>query len=341
MSGAVGIDLGSSTTVIFEKKKRIILRQPSVIAAERESGEILAFGKEAEKMLGRTPDNICALMPIRSGVVSDFEMCVRLLREYMKPICAHRLTRPDVIFSVPSSISLLEERALIDAAVSAGAKRVFLTESVFAAAIGAGVDFSKPEGRAVLDIGGGTCDIGVLSLGSVVESLSIKIAGESFDNDIIRYVRKNRNILLGSKTAEEIKIKIGALTPRPQPCEMKVRGKSLSGNFIGECTINSEETLAVLKESADRIIEGIHSVFEKIPPELMADISASGITLTGGGSLLWGLDSYIENQTGIKVRLSDDSAACAACGLGKLAANLSKLSDGSINLERKKRLNLA
>ena len=338
MPKALGIDLGSSSILIFERKKGIVLREPSVLAVERENGRIIAIGREAEQMLGRTPGSISALKPIKGGVISDYEMCREMLCVYMKKICAHRLTKPEVIFAVPASITQLEERALLDAGAAAGARRVFLVETALAAAIGAGLDFSRPEGRAILDIGGGSSDIAVLSLGGIVESASTRIGGESFDEALIRYLRKNRGILIGKRIAEEIKVQIGCILPRPEEKKIRIQGRDLNGSFIGDCEITSNETCLAFEEVGGRIIENIHSVLEKTPPELLVDINRDGITLAGGGSLLWGLDEYIHRYTGIKVHIADDCVSCVAFGLGKLAESLRSMAPGAIHLERKKLL---
>lgn len=338
MPRALGIDLGSSSIRIYDRKKGIILREPSVLAVERESGRIIEIGRQAELMLGRTPESISALKPVKGGVISDYEMCREMLGVYMKKICAHRLTKPEVIFAVPASITQLEERALLDAGSAAGARRVFLVEAALAAAIGAGIDFSRPQGRAVLDIGGGSSDFAVLSLGGIVESGSTKTGGESFDEALIRYLRKNRGVLIGGRMAEEIKIKIGCILPRPEEKKMQIQGRDLHGSFLGNCEIASNETALAFDEVGTRIIETIHSVLEKTPPELLADIHQDGITLTGGGSLLWGLDEYIHRHTGLKARIADDCISCTAFGLGKLANNLRGMQPGAIHLERKKLL---
>ena len=338
MARAIGIDLGSSTIQIFEKRKGIILREPSVLAVDRKSGKIIAMGTQAEQMLGRTPGSISALKPIKGGVISDYAMRREMLAAYLKKICAHRLTKPEVVFAVPASITQLEERALLDAGSASGARRVFLVESVLAAAIGAGIDFSRPEGRAVLDIGGGSCDLGILSLGGIVESSSIKIGGDNFDEAIIRHVRKNRGVLIGRRIAEEIKIQIGCMLPRPEDKKISVQGRDLNGSFVGDCEITSCETCLAFEEIGSRIIENIHTVLEKTPPELLSDVSRSGITLTGGGSLLWGLDEYIHRHTGIHVHIADDCISCVAFGLGKLSETLHSMQPGAIHLERKKLL---
>lgn len=340
MSSAIGIDFGTGSILIHLKNKGIVIREPSVAAIDLETGKIAALGTQAELMIGRTPGSYRAFSPISEGVISDFEISKLMLRSYIQKLCRFRLIRPDMIFSVPSCISSLEERALVDAALYAGARQVYLVESVLASAIGAGINFSGPEGRAVIDIGAGTCNIGILSLGSVVESLTIKTGGKTFDEDIKRYFRKNKDLIISDKDAESIKIKLGALSSRPNRIEMKLNGRNIKENIISEYTVSSDELNGIFSDSADTIIEGIGKVFEKIPTELLLDIKSSGITLTGGGSLFWGLDSYIEHETGINVHICDDSISCTVLGLAKLSCNLKRLASGVINLDRNKRLNI-
>lgn len=319
MANALGIDFGSSMIRISHPKKGIVVREPSVIAVERASGQVLALGAQAEKMLGRTPDSMEALYPVRAGAVSDYESYVRMLSAYVKKLCAHALRKPVLIFSVPAFLTQLQEHAILDAASQVGAKRACLAENVLAAAIGAGVDFSRPEGRMVVDIGGGRCDIGVLSLGTVVVSQSVPVGGASFDEALVRFMRSQKKLLIGMRMAEQIKLQVGGLRPRPEERSMSVQGRDLSGNFLGSCEITGAQCVRAFAEPGGRIVEGIRAVLERTPPELAADIAKTGVTLTGGASLLWGMDEFVSRGTGIKARLADDCAACTALGLKALA----------------------
>lgn len=319
MSRTLGVDLGTSTILVYAPRKGIAIREPSVIAVEREGGKILALGAQAEAMLGRTPDGITAAQPVRAGAVADYALYAAMLSGFVQKLCRHRLTKPDLLLAVPASITKLEEHAVLEAAAQAGARRVQLVESVLAAAVGAQVDFSRPEGKMVVDIGGGTTDIGVLSLGAVVVRESVRVGGESFDEALARYVRAQKKLLIGAKLASDAKIQVGCICPRPEEKSIRLRGRDLGGSAVGECELRSGQCIRPFAEPGGRIAEGIAAVLEKTPPELAADISKNGIVLTGGGSLLWGMDEFILRATGIRARLADDPASCVALGLGKLA----------------------
>ena len=295
-SSDIGIDLGTATVLVYVKGKGVVLNEPSVVAVDKVSGKILSVGAEAQKMLGRTPGNIIAIRPLREGVISDYEMTERMIKEFIRKVQGFRLFKPNVVICVPSIITEVEERAVIDAGTQAGAKRVFLIEEPVAAAIGAGIDIAKPNGNMVVDIGGGTTDVAVISLGGIVESTSIKIAGDKFDDAIVKYVRRKHNALIGERTAELIKKNIGCVYPRTEEVSMEVKGRCLMTGLPRTFTVNSTEILDALEEVSASIVEAIHWVIERTPPELTGDISTNGIVMTGGGSLIWGFDKLVASR---------------------------------------------
>ena len=321
----IGIDLGTATVIAYVKGKGVVLREPSVVAIDKESGEVLAVGKEARRMLGRTPGNIIATRPLREGVISNYTITEKMLKYFIEKICGKYIFSPRMIICVPSLVTEVEKKAVIDAATQAGARKVCLIEEPLAAAIGAGLDISKPNGNMVVDIGGGTSDIAVIALGGTVVSTSIKVAGDKFDEAIVKYIKKKHNIVIGERTAEELKIKVGCVCPKIQNVDMKIRGRDLSTGLPKTITIYSNEMIEALKESANQIVEAIHSLLEKIPPELAADISINGIYMTGGGALLDGLDKLIQDSTGVKVTIAEDAVSCVALGTGKALDNFEKL----------------
>ena len=285
-------------------------------------------------MLGRTPGNITAIRPLRDGVISQYEITLKMIQYFIKKACGTMIFKPRVIICVPSGITEVEERAVVDAATQAGAKRTYLIEEPVAAAIGAGINIAAPNGHMVVDIGGGTTDIAVLSLGGVVVSESIKVAGDKFDEAIIRYVRRKHNVLIGERTAEAIKIKIGCAWPRKEPRTLEVKGRCLIQGLPRVVRINSDEIPDALEEPITAIIEAVCSVVERTPPELIGDILSNGIVMTGGGSLLYGLDRLIAYATGIKTRVADKAVSCVAIGTGKSLDNLSSIPEGAINISR-------
>lgn len=334
----IGIDLGTATVLVYVRGKGILLREPSVIAMDRNTGKVLKVGVEAQKMLGRTPGNIVAIRPLKEGVISDFEMTERMLRELIRKVTSFSLFKPRLLICVPSGITEVEERAVIDAGLQAGARKVFLIEEPLAAAIGAGIDITEPAGHMVVDIGGGTTDIAVISLSGVVQSSSIKIAGDQFDEAIIKYVKKKHNILIGERTAEELKINLGCVFHKQDIISTEVKGRCLLTGLPRMFTITSEELREAFEEVCERILEEIHSVLENTPPELVADISQNGIVLSGGGSLIWGMDKLIEARTNIKTHQADDAASCVAYGTGKALEWLNDMQEGTINLFRRKQM---
>ena len=317
----IGIDLGTASVLVYVKGKGIVLQEPSVVAIDTSTNKVLAVGEEAQKMLGRTPGNIVAIRPLKDGVISDYDVTEKMLKHFIEKVTGgvglFRFFKPQIIVCVPSGVTEVEKRALIDATMEAGARDVFLIEEPIAAAIGAGIEISQPNGSMVVDIGGGTSDVAVISLGGIVVSTSIKIAGDKFDEAIVKYMRKKHSILIGERTAEEIKINIGSAFPRDKEVTMDVRGRNLVSGLPETIKVSSEETLEALRESVAQIADAVHYVLEKTPPELSADISDKGILMTGGGSLLWGLDKLIAKRTGISVYIADDAISCVAKGTGE------------------------
>jgi len=321
----IGIDLGTATVLVYIKGKGIVLREPSVVAIDKNTNKLLAVGEEARKMLGRTPGNIVAIRPLREGVISDYQVTERMLRYFLNKVCSKsmfKLFKPRVMICVPSGVTEVEKRAVEDAAVQAGARKTYLIEEPIAAAIGAGIDITKACGSMVVDIGGGTTDIAVISLGGTVVSTSTKLAGDKFDEAIVRYMRKKHNIMIGERTAEEMKIQIGTVFPRVQEVSMDVRGRNLVSGLPKTIRITSTEIMEALEEPVSSNIEAVHSVLERTPPELAADISDRGIVMTGGGSLVYGLDKLLQHRTGINVVIAEDAVSCVALGTGKVLDNI-------------------
>lgn len=321
----IGIDLGTATVIAYSKGKGIVLREPSVVAVDNSTGEVLAVGKEARRMLGRTPGNIVATRPLRDGVISNYTVTEKMLKYFINRVCGKFIFAPRIMICIPSQVTEVEKKAVIDAASQAGARKVYLIEEPIAAAIGAGIDISKPCGNMVVDIGGGTTDIAVISLGGSVVSTSLKVAGDKFDEAIVRYIKKKYNIMIGERTAEDLKINIGCVYPKIQDMEMDIRGRDLATGLPKTITIHSSEMLEALSEPAMKVIDAVRSVLEKTPPELAADISDRGIYMTGGGCLIDGLDKLLHEETGINVMVADDAVSCVALGTGKALDNLDAL----------------
>ncbi|MBE6989087.1 MAG: MreB/Mrl family cell shape determining protein [Ruminococcaceae bacterium] len=332
----IGMDLGTASILVYVKGKGIALCEPSVVAIDVNTNKIKAVGADAQKMLGRTPGNIIAVRPLREGVISDYVMTEKMIKEFIKKVLGFRLFKPNIVVCIPSIITEVEERAVTDACLQAGAKRVFLIEEPVAAAIGAGIDISKPDGNMVVDIGGGTADIAVISLGGIVESTSIKIGGDKFDEAIVKYIRKKHNVLIGERTAEEIKINIGCVYPRPEDISTTVKGRCLLTGLPKTFEVSSEEIREAFEDVAAKILEATHSVLERTAPELVGDISTNGIVMTGGGSLVYGFDKLIEEKTGIPTRVADDAISCVAYGTGKSLDNIQMMSDGALVSNRRR-----
>lgn len=330
----IGIDLGTASVLVYVKGKGIVLTEPSVVAVDTNTKNLLAVGEEARRMLGRTPGNIVAIRPLRDGVISDYDMTEKMLRYFLDSVCKKRIFKPRVMICVPSGVTEVEERAVIDAAAQAGASKTYLIEEPIAAAIGAGIDISKPSGTMIVDIGGGTTDIAVISLGGIVVSESIKVAGDKFDEAIIKYIRKKHNILIGERTAEQLKINIGCVFARTEEDKMiraestEIRGRSLVSGLPKTITVTADEMFEAFEEPAYAIVDAVKSVLEKTPPELVGDISEKGIVMTGGGALIWGLDRLIAHETGIQCEVANDSISCVAIGTGKSLDMLNILMDG-------------
>lgn len=324
----IGIDLGTATVLVYIKGQGIVIREPSVVAIDKDTNTILAVGEEARRMLGRTPGNIVAIRPLREGVISNYEVTEKMLQYFIEKAMGKRsFVKPTIAVCVPSSVTEVEKRAVEDATLQAGARRVHIIEEPIAAAIGSGIDISRACGSMVVDIGGGTTDIAVISLGGTVVSYSLKIAGDNFDDAIIRYIRKKHNVLIGERTAEDLKIKIGTAFERTIPVSMDVRGRNLITGLPKNFTVTSDEMLEALQESVAAIAEAVHGVLEKTPPELAADIYERGIVMTGGGSLLYGLDKLIQSRTGIHAMVAEDAVSCVAIGTGRYIEFISEGGD--------------
>jgi len=332
----IGIDLGTASVLVYVKGKGIVLREPSVVAVNRATGEIIAIGEEARIMLGRTPGNIVAVRPLRNGVISNFHDTERMLRYFLRKVIGRRLFfKPRVVVCVPSGVTEVERRSVIEATEEAGARHTGLIEEPMAAAIGAGIDISAPFGNMVIDIGGGTTDIAVISLGGIVLSDSVKVAGDKFDDAIIRYMKKKHNMLIGERTAEEIKINIGSAFPRKEQIYMEVAGRNLISGLPKVVTISSNETIEALEEPLNTMMETLHGVLERIPPELSSDIAENGICMTGGGALLYGLDRLLSEKTGIPCYVAEDAISCVAIGTGLALDNMDYYANGTVYDYRK------
>ncbi|MCL2046323.1 MAG: rod shape-determining protein [Oscillospiraceae bacterium] len=336
----IGIDLGTATVLVSTRNKGVILREPTVVSMDKNTGRLLNVGMAAQRMLGRTPGNIVAIRPMRDGAICDYDMTERMLKEIVRKVQSFSLLKPRIIISVPTGITEVEERAVIDAGIAAGARKVYLMEAPLAAAIGAGLDITKPDGHMVIDIGGGTTDIAVLSLSGVVESESLKAGGDAFDDALIKYIRRKHNVLIGETTAEELKKGIGCVFPRAEAVAVEVKGRCLLTGLPRVVAVSSTDTFEAFEEVTERIIEAVHSVLEATPPELVADISQNGIILTGGNSLLWGFDRLISSRTNITTHSADDADLCVANGLGKALAWVGEMTEGPINLSRRKQMRI-
>ncbi len=334
----IAIDLGTTSTRLYVRGKGVSMNEPTVVAVDKVTGKLLKVGSDAEKMLGRTPANIVAIHPIANGVISDYDMTTRMLQELISRVTSFSFFKPRVIVCVPSSITGVEERAIIDATIEAGARKVYLLETAVATSTGAGIDISKPDGHMVIDIGGGTTEVAVISIGGVVECESITTAGDEFDEAIVKYIRRKHNVMIGTRTAEELKRSIGCAYPRSEVSSQEVKGRCLMTGLPRAVTISSNDMIEALEEPLEKLLETIHMVLERTPPELVADISVNGIVMSGGCSLIWGLDKLITSRTGIEAVVVDDPLACAAYGAGKMLRELGNMQEGMINLARRKQM---
>ena len=337
-SNDMGIDLGTSNVLIYVENEGVVIREPSVIAVDKNTGKILQVGSAAKNMLGRTPGNVVAMHPLKEGVISDHEMTVKMLQLLFRAASKPSLLspKPRVIISVPSGITEVEERTVINAAIEAGARRVYLIEEPLAAAMGAGLDISGPNGHMVVDIGGGTTDIAVLTMNGVAASSSLKTAGIAFDEAIARFIRSKYSVVIGQVTAEDIKIQIGSVIAQPEVTTMLVKGRDAKTGIPREIEVSSVDILETLWRPASRIADEVLSVMEDSSPELIGDISKNGITLTGGGSQIVGMDQLLTKRTGIICKVADDAASCVAYGCGKSLSWINHMQEGPINIARKR-----
>lgn len=328
MAVDIGIDLGTASVLVYVKGKGVILKEPSVVAFDRDLNTIKAIGEEARLMLGRTPGNIIAVRPLRQGVISDYTITEKMIKYFVQKSMGRRtFSKPRISICVPSGVTEVERKAVEEATYAAGAREVRLIEEPVAAAIGAGIDIARPCGNMIVDIGGGTTDVAVISLGGTVVNKSLKIAGDDFDDAIVRYVRKKHNLLIGERTAEDIKIKIGTTYPLIEEEVMEVRGRDLMTGLPKTITVTSSETESALRETTEQIVEAVISVLEKTPPELSADILDRGIVLTGGGAMLRGLEELIEERTGINTMTADNPMNVVAIGTGQFVEFMSGRKD--------------
>lgn len=322
----IGIDLGTSSILVYATGKGIVLKEPSVVAYDKDTEKIKAIGEEARQMIGRTPGNVVAIRPLRQGVISDFEITEKMLKYFISKAIGRRAFRkPRISICVPSGVTEVEKKAVEEATYQAGAREVYLIEEPIAAAIGSGIDILRPCGNMVVDIGGGTSDIAVISLGGTVVSASVKVAGDNFDEAIMRHVRKTHNLFIGERTAEDIKIQIGMACEKPEIVTLEIKGRNVITGLPKSVTLTSEEIRQALYECTSKIVEAVHGVLEKTPPELAADVVDRGIVLTGGGALLGGIDKLIEQKTGINTMVAQDPMLAVAVGTGKYAEIASEL----------------
>lgn len=337
LSKDIGIDLGTASVIVYVDGDGIVLHEPSVVAVDTNTDMIVKIGKEAQAMLGRNPDNIKVIRPLKEGVISCYDVTQKMVQYFIRRACGNALLPPKVVICIPTGVTEVEARAVIDAGTQAGARKTYLVDEPVAAAIGAGLDINSPVGHLIVDIGGGTTDVAVISLGGVVVCESKKVAGDKFDEAIMRYVRRKYNTAIGERTAEQIKIKIGAVYEHAEARTMSVKGRCLVQGLPKEVTLSSKEMLEAMMEPISEVLDSICSVIERTPPELVGDILKQGIVMTGGGSLLYGFDRLIEDVTGIKTRVARDPMLCVARGTGALLKNLDDVTGDKIDLSKRKR----
>ncbi len=337
-SNDLGVDLGTSNVLIYTDSKGIVVREPSVVAVDKNTGNILEVGAAARNMLGRTPGNVVAMKPLRDGIISDHEMTVKMLSSMFRAATKASVftPKPRVVICVPSGVTEVEERSVINAAIEAGARRVFLIEEPLAAALGAGLDIKGAKGHMVVDIGGGTTDIAVLSMNGVAASSSLKVAGDAFDEAIARYVRRQHGVVIGQVTAESIKIQLGQVYPRSEERSMNIKGRDVKTGMPRVVTLVASEIYEVLRRPARQIVDEVMAVLEQTSPELVSDISETGITLTGGCSQILGMPELLTDRTGIPCIVADDPDSCVAYGCGKSLAWINRMQEGPINIARKR-----
>ena len=340
LSKDVGIDLGTANTLVYMKGKGIIMREPSVVAVDTKTDEVRCVGGEAKAVIGRTPGSIVAVRPLKDGVIADFDITANMLENFLKKACGNSMfSRPRVVICIPSGVTEVERRAVREATLKAGARQVSVIEEPMAAAIGAGLPISEPTGSMIVDIGGGTAEIAVISLGGIVASRSVRMAGDMFDQAIIAFIKRKYNLLIGERTAEQIKIEIGSAYALDPELTMEIKGRCLMTGLPKTITVTSTEMLEAFEEPVERILEAIHGVLERTPPELVADIANNGIVMTGGGSLVDGFDKLITARTGIHTVVAENAISCVAIGTGKSLDSVHEMNDGTVNLSRRKQMN--
>lgn len=326
-SKEIGIDLGTANTLVYMKGKGIIIREPSVAAVDIRNNVVKSVGQEAKDVIGRTPGSIVAVRPLKDGVIADFDITTSMLQTFIKRAINHSLTKPRIVICIPSGVTDVERRAVKESAEKAGAKKVSIIEEPMAAAIGAGLPVAEPTGSMVVDIGGGTTEVAVISLGGIVTARSVRVGGDEFDSSIIRYIKKNYSLLIGERTAERIKIEIGSAYPMEEERAMEIKGRNLINGLPQNLVISSAEIREALSEPVSQILNAVRITFERTPPELAADIINSGVTLTGGGALLLGLDRLIAEETGMPVLIAEESLDCVAKGAGMVLDHFDKLGE--------------
>lgn len=326
-SKEIGIDLGTANTLVYMKGKGIIIREPSVAAVDIRNNVVKSVGQEAKDVIGRTPGSIVAVRPLKDGVIADFDITTSMLQTFIKRAMNHSLTKPRIVICIPSGVTDVERRAVKESAEKAGAKKVSIIEEPMAAAIGAGLPVAEPTGSMVVDIGGGTTEVAVISLGGIVTARSVRVGGDEFDSSIIRYIKKNYSLLIGERTAERIKIEIGSAYPMEEERAMEIKGRNLINGLPQNLVISSVEIREALSEPVSQILNAVRITFERTPPELAADIINSGVTLTGGGALLLGLDRLIAEETGMPVLIAEESLDCVAKGAGMVLDHFDKLGE--------------
>lgn len=333
----IGVDLGTANILVYLKGSGIVLREPSVVAIDRNTNKILAIGEEAKTMLGRTPGNIVAIRPLREGVIADYDITQSMLENVIQRVAGKSLFfKPRVVICIPSGVTTVEKRAVLEAAIQSGASKTYLVEEPIAAAMGAGLEISESRGAMVVDIGGGTTDVAVMSLGGVVVSDSLRVGGDKFDEAIIRFVKKERNVLIGEPTAEEIKMKVATVFKGNRQAEIEVRGRDLVSGLPTTIKLTSDEIYRALQEPVSTLVSCVRSILEKTPPELSADIIDRGIVLTGGGALLDGMPELLQAETGIATFVAENPLECVAIGTGKVLSSLQKLKDSVVMTHNKK-----
>lgn len=334
LSKDIGIDLGTATVLVYVEGKGIVLNEPSVVAVNTETDMITKVGKEAQAMLGRNPENISVIRPLENGVISQYEVTQKMIQYFIRRACGGSIFPPKVVICVPTGITEVEERAVIDAGTQAGARRTYLLEEPVAAALGAGVDIFSPTGHMIVDIGGGTTDVAVISLGGIVVSKSIKVAGNKLDAAIMKYMRRKHNVIIGERTAEQVKMRIGAVYEHPVAKEFDVKGRCLLQGLPKVVRVSSREMLEAMMEPITDILDAIYAVIESTPPELIGDILRGGIIMTGGSSLLYGLDKLVAELTGIKTRVAERPELCVVKGTGKALEYLGNMPEGILDLSK-------